>query len=475
MKTDMKKNKSIRTKLLFATIFISSILFYTPAVNASTVIKDIDISYDYAKQSILNLASKNIISGDENGNFNPLSTITRGEMVKMIVNAQNIDTSNIPDIPAFNDVPKEHWAYKYVEAAAQAGIVQGISPDIFGVNQECTREEMAAMFVRSIGLSEEDMIGQQPYIYFNSLKDKDTVSSWAKEYVEFTLSTNLMQGIDTDIYGGKEPAQRQQVAVLTDRFISNGDSLQEFSKTFSGEMSYPELYNTMIESNTQFKGNMDFNMEMNLTDPNNSKMNITENMTGPMDMDTNTDLLDFDMNYTISLIVDSTPFLQERFQLKKINNTAYLKYFDTNTWQSLPLEQMEEFDPTSISSTSSLLNYYRYASISKEENVDFKGTSTTKYTFSFHDKVMESLTSILLDGEQATELTGGEGTLTDLSSSSIEIYLNDQNQLIYEVYMITGTMWDEDLGGQIDFDVLVNSYYSNIGEDVNIEVPKDIE
>lgn len=56
--------------------------------------------------------------------------------------------------PTFSDVPTKHWAYSYVERAADEGWVTGIGNGKFGVDNQITYGEMFAMLVR-VYLSDE--------------------------------------------------------------------------------------------------------------------------------------------------------------------------------------------------------------------------------------------------------------------------------------------------------------------------------
>lgn len=473
MKNLISKNKATFTKILSATILSATLLMSTINADTGSSIKDIDTSSDYARASIMKLANNNIITGDEKGNFNPLNTVTRAEMIKMIVKALNIDTSDLPEIPTFSDVPKDHWAYEYVEAAVRENIIKGIAPGIFGINNQCTREEMAAMFVRSMGLMEDDMAGQQLYLYFNSLTDSGNISPWAKEYVEFALSTDLMQGMDGNAFGAKEPAERQQVAVVTDRFITNTEDINEFAKTFKGEMPYPELYNAMLENSRQYRGNMELNVEMSLWDTNEAENRFTfiDKMTGLMDINADTGLMNFDATYDVSMIgSDDTSLLQEQYRVIKLDDTFYVKYSYTDTWEMITQQELEELGDTSFTTTdttSDLLKYYRYATITKEENVDFKGMSTTKYTFTLDKKAMESLTAALIN----EEMLDASLYQMNFSASTAEVYLNAQKQLISEIDTYIGSLWDAESETEMSFDILLDMYFYNIGQAVNIQSP----
>lgn len=51
--------------------------------------------------------------------------------------------------PKFSDVPNSHWAYSYVDKAAENGWVTGIGNGKFGVDQQVTYAELCTMVVRA--------------------------------------------------------------------------------------------------------------------------------------------------------------------------------------------------------------------------------------------------------------------------------------------------------------------------------------
>ena len=54
-----------------------------------------------------------------------------------------------PAASSFSDVPASHWAYSYVEKAAEAGWVAGIGGGLFGVDNQVTYAEFCTMLVRA--------------------------------------------------------------------------------------------------------------------------------------------------------------------------------------------------------------------------------------------------------------------------------------------------------------------------------------
>ena len=71
----LKKDKKVISKLIAGISIIG--LMINPLVAYAGMIKDIDNSSGYAKAAITSLVERNIISGDNNGNFFPKQIVTR--------------------------------------------------------------------------------------------------------------------------------------------------------------------------------------------------------------------------------------------------------------------------------------------------------------------------------------------------------------------------------------------------------------
>lgn len=211
-------NKKFITVLLILTIALSTI------VNADGItINDINKSSSYAKNAILYLAEQNIISGDQNENFNPQKSVTRAEMVALIAKAMNLDASKPPEMATFKDVPINHWAFRYVEAAYKEGIITGISATEFKPNDIITREQMALIFVRALDLVEQGK--DVELININSFADKAKISTWAKKEVEVAIEAGLMNGVSNKSFEPKSSANKEQSAVVIERLLKNKDRI----------------------------------------------------------------------------------------------------------------------------------------------------------------------------------------------------------------------------------------------------------
>ncbi|HEY0072404.1 MAG TPA: S-layer homology domain-containing protein [Chloroflexia bacterium] len=105
---------------------------------------------NWAYSYIANLFCRNVVSGFPDGNFRPNSDITRGQFTKMLVLAFNM-TWQVPDQPTFWDVPLGSTYSAFVETAARSGIVAGYADGAFRPNDPVTRAQAVKMIAVAHG------------------------------------------------------------------------------------------------------------------------------------------------------------------------------------------------------------------------------------------------------------------------------------------------------------------------------------
>lgn len=106
-----------------------------------------------------------IMNGDENGNMNLTSNVTRAEFVKMVVCASKYKDS-IPEqsyYSPFNDVTYKHWSAKYVQIAVEAGWISGYGDGTFRPDNNITLEECVSIVLKLLGYTASDYVGVYPY------------------------------------------------------------------------------------------------------------------------------------------------------------------------------------------------------------------------------------------------------------------------------------------------------------------------
>ncbi|TWG29508.1 S-layer homology domain-containing protein [Geobacillus sp. C56-T2] len=210
---------AIKRLTIIVTALLLCFALFPPNSSAKSKFKDIPDNY-WAKKEIEELVSKGIINGYPDGNFKPEQYVTRAQTAVIIGKTMQIDTENrknpgfadvktkdsaYPYIAAlvergifskgkkfnpnnpltreqlakilveafalqgttkteFKDVPKNHWAYKYINTLVATGITTGKTSDKFDPTGKVTRAQMAVFVKRALDYQEKQIANLNPFV-----------------------------------------------------------------------------------------------------------------------------------------------------------------------------------------------------------------------------------------------------------------------------------------------------------------------
>ena len=223
--------------------------------------EDVKTDYWFYKE-VETLYNIGIVDGTEEHKFAPDAPVTRAEFAVMAARFANLDYEggNI-----FDDVPNGHWAYSYINAAANAGWVEGYPDGSFRPDEPISRAEVVrlvnGMINRSVTLEKLKELGIEcPY---NDLAEKHwsycdlmeaTIPHSAEEWhglsyndgnyniiVEKFVDQNGKELAETVTTAGKEerspkaiPAYEYRGYIRTITYqYTNGDAIPSIEKTAS--------------------------------------------------------------------------------------------------------------------------------------------------------------------------------------------------------------------------------------------------
>ena len=106
--------------------------------------------FAWAKEEIEFLASKGIIEGAGEGKFEPGREITREEAIKIILLAIGEKAENSNETGFKDENQMNSWAVPYISWAKEIGIIKGFKDDTFKPKESITRQEMVTMIIRAI-------------------------------------------------------------------------------------------------------------------------------------------------------------------------------------------------------------------------------------------------------------------------------------------------------------------------------------
>ena len=109
----------------------------------------VDVSSEQNQEAIEVLQAVGVMTGDENGKFNPDANVTRNEMAVIMSNMLDYKVSNYAGTAPFTDVPS--WAEPYVAACYTHGIISGYDAKTFGGSDSVTAAQAALMMMKALG------------------------------------------------------------------------------------------------------------------------------------------------------------------------------------------------------------------------------------------------------------------------------------------------------------------------------------
>jgi hypothetical protein len=161
------------------------------------------------------LKEKGIVTGNGEGGFEPNGFVTREQFTKMLVLSLNIEIPYDYGLP-FNDVPRDGWAYPYIAAAYKNGLVNGMSADMFGLGENISRQDIAALIARAVDaagkVSAETVSGK-----FN---DEGEISGYAVEAVLTLSELGVLNGDENGSFRPKSNATRAESAKILYMLLS---------------------------------------------------------------------------------------------------------------------------------------------------------------------------------------------------------------------------------------------------------------
>lgn len=180
-------------------------------VNNFTDIKESDWYYATVKY----VSENGIMNGVESDKFVPASSLTRAMLVTILYRADG--SPRISSDSKFSDVEITDWYGAAVIWASENGIVNGISETEFAPNNAITREQIATILYRYASAKKYDVT--QGGMAVKEYSDYETISSWAKEAMQWAVNAKLINGKTETTVNPLDNATRAEAATVIMRFI----------------------------------------------------------------------------------------------------------------------------------------------------------------------------------------------------------------------------------------------------------------
>ncbi|MBA2938903.1 InlB B-repeat-containing protein [Paenibacillus sp. CGMCC 1.16610] len=191
-----------------------SLLNSTYVLAAAKQITFNDVKGNEAEASIQALASKYVVTGLPNGDFEPSRSVTRAEFVQMLTAALGLYDKGVTQ-QRFKDVEVEDWYADAVTRAVDAKLISGVTEDLFNPSGIITHEEVYAILGRTLPMLRLDgKVDSSKTL--SSFGDAVTLSDWSVKSSPALVDLGIITG---DKLHAKSIITRAEAAVFIQRLL----------------------------------------------------------------------------------------------------------------------------------------------------------------------------------------------------------------------------------------------------------------
>ncbi len=249
--------KALSLVLVLAMVFALAV----PGFAADTTKKASDFK-DYSKvtnkEAVDVLTAVGVINGNADGTFNPEGSFTRAEAATMITYltlGKTVADALPTSATKFVDVPATHWAAKYVQYCADAGIVNGVGNGKFDPDAKLTATQWSLMLLGALGYNakNEGIGGAGWEIATTKLAMKAGVATASELTATFNRDMAAKFALNTLKANVVEYESNGTNITIGDTTISTGaskatvvTSKEDYAKNFSDKANADGTYNVQF-------------------------------------------------------------------------------------------------------------------------------------------------------------------------------------------------------------------------------------
>lgn len=160
--------------------------------------------------------SNNLMRGTTKNTFSPFLPTSRGMIAATLWRMEGCPS--VSGQNPFADVPDTQYYADAVAWAAQKGIVDGYSADLFGPEDAVTREQMAAILYRYASYKD---YGNGEQASLSRFTDAQDVSAYAESALSWAVANDILNGMEDHTLAPRGNATRAQVAAILMYFHKN--------------------------------------------------------------------------------------------------------------------------------------------------------------------------------------------------------------------------------------------------------------
>ena len=172
---------------------------------------------DWFADSVSAIVKTGLMRGSSETTFSPGDKLSRAMAITTLYRMAG--NPSVAYKYVFSDVPSGQWFSDAITWAYDNHIIEGYGHEIFGVDDEISRQQLAAMLHRYAEYAGMDMLDSNDLSGFS---DSAYVSDWGVVPIGWAVANGLINGMGNGILSPRGATDRAQCATILLRFMELG-------------------------------------------------------------------------------------------------------------------------------------------------------------------------------------------------------------------------------------------------------------
>lgn len=185
--------------------------FAASAIPAKVPAAFSDLAGHWAEKTVREWAGQGLIEGFQDGTFRPNQALSRIEYVTLV---NRLFAFKGAGTKQFTDVAPTAWYALQVQAAAEAGYIEGYGNGTFRPEQKLSRVEAAVVLSRLV-----PVIGKDGTSLLSEFKDEASIPGYGRDALEAIVEAGYISGLADGTLRPVQPMTRAEAVMMLDRVL----------------------------------------------------------------------------------------------------------------------------------------------------------------------------------------------------------------------------------------------------------------
>ncbi|MFC5448901.1 S-layer homology domain-containing protein [Paenibacillus aestuarii] len=183
-----------------------------------------DVENHWSRKDVNDLASRLIVQGTSDDQFTPDRSVTRAEFTAMVLRALGLHQPAAGSQASFRDVASGDWFKEAIDTGLSYQLISGYEDGTFQPNATITREEAMNVIARAMKLAQISTYvnAADMETLLGGYSDRDQLDEWAKQAAASALKQGIVEGSDGQLTPNA-PVTRAQTAAMLHRLLVKAD------------------------------------------------------------------------------------------------------------------------------------------------------------------------------------------------------------------------------------------------------------